>query len=539
MQNTLPHLPISSPAKNLVGLARQIALPHEYAPQRFPSFPALERTALIGFTQPSTWTMTTAGYDSNKFLLARQAGCPLWTNPSVSGVGYTVTWSTACPESGGQSQTTAVFGGGILRASIGNQVATSGDVSILGVSGASGPTAGYPVVGVDGSRNPYTYVPDNGSLYFIVGTNSPTSSTISVSGTLTLGAWYAPGEETVVRKTFAIPTGQLSGMCSVYKAGDARSCWLRPISVEFYCSNVTGSPSTVYVHGLTVCDGTVTYLSSATTGGTASVVPVSGQCLLPAVAPSEYINSLLPWYSARTTAASALFTNVTQVLNKGGTALGGRVSPSVVDPFRVSSSYITNLHPAEKSFLALETGMYTYVPPSTDMADFWDYTCPMQTSPPNTTPPPVYRLDNNAFVNIGMFTCGSAIETLAVTLDWHLEFRTSSALFQVGISTMTLESLHLAQLALHEAGFFFENPTHTGVLKKVMLSAAKYAKVAAPVVSVVNPALGKALSFAGSIPKAIHMSTKPKPPPPSTSLRASTSPKALKVKKVKSKPSKR
>jgi hypothetical protein len=54
---------------------------------------------------------------------------------------------------------------------------------------------------------------------------------------------------------------------------------------------------------------------------------------------------------------------------------------------------------------------------------------------------------------------------------------------------MSLESLHAAQLALTELGYFFENKNHKGSLGKVVGLAKKYAP---NVLANVHPALGLA-----------------------------------------------
>ncbi len=136
----------------------------------------------------------------------------------------------------------------------------------------------------------------------------------------------------------------------------------------------------------------------------------------------------------------------------------GRLAPQTVNVWRASLTNVSGLHPSEKAYLPLETGAYTYVPPSTDMAMFWDYTIPIGVYPsPTGTRFPIIRLDNTSLVNAGFFSDPDGGTNLAITADWHFEFRTTSALFSIGLSGTTLESFHQAQLSLVEAGFFFAN----------------------------------------------------------------------------------
>jgi hypothetical protein len=166
---------------------------------------------------------------------------------------------------------------------------------------------------------------------------------------------------------------------------------------------------------------------------------------------------------------SALLTNVTQVLYKAGTFLGGRVSPNVVNPFNVSKAYISTLHPAEKSQLSAEHGFYTFVPPSTDLSNFWDYTI---NTASGVSACPLYRLDNDSLAHV-FFHTDSVVANYSITVDWHLEFRTSSALFEIAISPVPLEGLHQAQLTLAQLGYFYNNWDHEKV-KRMITNIATY-----------------------------------------------------------------
>lgn len=501
MQGLLANLPANSPARSLVGLARQIALPHEHAPLRYPSFPALERTALMGFSQVGTWAISTGTSDQNKFMLARQAAFPFWTSPSVSGTTYIVGYNAYS-----QVNYAELVSAPEVSPSLGYYY-TGGTVASTfapGIAGGTPTTCGYPILGVDSSVTmPYVYVPENSNCYLVVG--QQTAVVNACAARVSMACWTAPGEENYTTyATCSILAGNQSAMNFIGGLAGGKGTWVRPIGIEIAgtIAEIRGAWNITFV----VVSGTAVHAPSVSTQGTVTVTPAANFILQPAFGPSEYANSIIPWQSTRTTAAAVCLTNVTQVLNKGGTVLAARVNPANINPFSnlASPSYVSTLHPAEKSFLALETGMYTYAPPSTDLAEFWDYT-----GSTLTTPPPVYRLDNSSMVTLG-FLQNAVVETMAFNMDWHIEFRTSSALFPIGISTMTLESLHYAQLALHEAGFFFENPSHKGILSKVVDAAAKYAKVAAPVLSVVHPGAGAVARVVGSM-RDKQVSAKPRP----------------------------
>jgi hypothetical protein len=188
------------------------------------------------------------------------------------------------------------------------------------------------------------------------------------------------------------------------------------------------------------------------------------------------------------------------------------LAPQTDNPFVALESTIQVLHPAEKAYLALEMGAYTYCPPSTDMQDFWDYTVPNTAGVIN----PVYRLDNSSLVNILFFTAGSVAETIAVNADWHFEFRTTSALFQIGMSGLTLETLHQAQLSLAAVGFFFNNESHLQILKSIVPRIIGFAKKYLPAISMapgIVGTVGKAAMAAGDV----FLSSRPRKALPPTS----------------------
>lgn len=449
------------PVRALENLAKQIALPAEHAPQRFPSFPALERTAVMGFTQPATIDVPVS--TDTKVVITRQATYPVWGQVTTNADTYCAQWSSAFP------QITQASGGRDLQVlsqlnftGTGNRTAS---VTVPGVVGAGGSTYAWPILGEDYlvDPNPYIYIPDNWNLYAVVNFTSVTPA--SGSSMVTMEEWSSPGQNKNLNLPASFSSGVTGGM-SLPSTSAAGGRWVRPVNIDFAAGTVWAAPNipTVTVTLFAVA-GTQTYTTSAVNAGTVTITGTTSRALMPLVYPTEFVNSQLPWMSTRLTAVAALFTNVTQVLNKGGTVLAGRVNPATFNPFAVQKSVINTLHPAEKAFLPLETGLYTYAPPSTDMSEFWDY---VSNTANGAAAAPVYRLDNSAMVNVAFFTPGSVAEALAINASWHMEFRTSSALFQVGMSGLTLESLHQAQLGLSRVGFFFENPNHVEILRRVI-----------------------------------------------------------------------
>jgi len=497
----------------MVDLAKQIALPHEFSPQRFPSFPALERTAVMGFNAPLTTNIAAAA--SNKYIVTRQAAYPLWGPIAVGGA------ATCYGASVGYSLpvTPAVSGPAFTnfaapdRWNVGN--VAPGDTQV-GISGSVAYLL-YPVLGVDPvfGAAPFLYIPSYSGIcgfHFVV---SLTTVQAAKTFSLEYRVWDSPGEARVLRAR-VITDGTNRGAAVSLAINAESGIWVQFAGIS------TSSTLDTFVGGLNielVASGpSGTYAGSTSSAGTLTLgtAPSVG-ILLPLMSPAEFSNSSLPWYSTRTTASAALFTNVTQLLNKGGTVLGGRVAPHVVSPWAVTQSYITGLHPAEKAFLPLETGVYTYVPPSTDMVGFMDYT--LDTSM-GAKPCPVHRLDNDSLVNILFLTATGAVESMAINMDWHIEFRTTSTLFQVGLSAITIEAFHQAQLALVSAGFFFENPTHGSILSRIAQTAGRIGRAAFAASAYVYPEVG-AMQKGYRAAKSILLSNAPRDAMKTTSLAGS------------------
>lgn len=479
----------------MTGLAKCIALPHDFAPQRYPSYPALERTAVLGFSAPLTWTSTSLN-SANKFMLTRQAAWPLWGEiPYTTANGYTVDYAIDNVNVNVPTATTKIISKAIGSWAVGNRPASN---LLAGVTGLGNFFSPYPIMGVDGGGIPFVYVPSGGIVNVVGNSDAPNSTGTTASIEATFEWWTSPGEVMTYKKTFntqstATNYGTFYGSISGFAAG--YGYWLRPVSIQ----GTTVTPTTSVSMTVVYCGCTVSWGFSTTANPLASItVPLATTCLQPLCLPVEFANTTLPWYATRTTAAAALLTNVTQVLNKAGTFLGGRISPNIQNPWTVTTDYVGTLHPAEKNQLSAEEGFYTYVPPSTDLANFWDYTLP---TGGGAAACPVYRLDNDSLVNV-FFHTDPVAASYSVTVDWHIEFRTTSALFPIAVCSMPLESLHQAQLALATTGFFFNNWNHEKI-RAIISNIGKY-------LLSTNP-YGRAVTTLYKAGKAIAMGRQPRP----------------------------
>lgn len=516
MQTSLPISP-GNPLRNVTGLARQISLPGEHAPLRFPSFPALERTAIMGFNSPSTLSVPAA--TNTAITVFRQATYPVWADQPVQMV-YAVDYaSITTPTYAGITETVTYPMRPALYSWTSKDRATASPVkgTLVGISGTPSAALGQPISPILGADRglpgaEFTFVPQNASFGIAVTAITPFDGAFIAN--ITLEWWSSPGESYTTTSTLTVVPNQQGGFTTWGTVLQGQ--WIRPIAVSFGFSNANTRIINNVVATMVVYTGTASYSINGDSG-TVTVTPSTATCHVPLVYPVEFQNSALPWYATRVTAAALLGTNVTQVLNKGGTVLGGRVSPAVQNAWSVSYSYINGLHPAEKAYLPLETGLYTYCPPSTDLVFFGDYTV---NSSYVHSAAPLFLLSNDSMYN-KIFLNAPVACSMACTCTWHIEFRTSSALFQVGLSGMTLEALHQAQLVLAESGFFFENVEHKQLLGKVVSLAKKYVPEA---VSVINPSAGKMLQ---SIVSRMSAGKKVVPPkngpskPPTTTAKAS------------------
>lgn len=509
-QNTITFAK-ANPLQAMVGVARAMALPHEHPPQRFPSFPALERTAVMGFNFPGPWGVTT-----NKAILMRQATYPLWVEYDSPVFNYTVDYTSRTMEQGSFSTSYDRFNldATVTNWSVGSRVSTLyPSVTFAGTSNI----VTYPPLARDDTMGttPWVYIPLGSTVGLIV-----TSDVEAPDVTLVVfDRWGSRGEksqfELQANKTGAGHT------TSVFSYTALENSWVRPVNMQL--GTVVAAVGRKVRVSVVVTSGTFAFPGSAAPfGGVATcngaAVPFPVRPLLPFTAPAEFANSTIPWSNTRLTAVAALYTNVTKVLSKEGTVLAGRLAPEQVDVWNFTTANLSNLHPAEKAYLPLESGHYTYCPPSTDLAAFWDYTLDRSTTAPSQAPAaPVVRLDNTALVNCAVFSDQDIGDStrLAVNLDFQIEFRTTSALWQIGLSAMTLESLHQAQLSLVSVGFFFPNKSHSTILNRI----AGWSKTIAPAVELVNPAAGRLLGKASKA--VIKMSNVPRTNVPATSAEGS------------------
>jgi hypothetical protein len=484
----------------MTGLAKTLALPAENTPTRLPSFPALERTAVMGFNMPAS--VPIEGADPTKVVLTRDAAFPCWTSGvKVGGRCYGLGSALDMLVTGNAVMSNVAFK---VYDDVKQHYNLRTGYAVFPTLNT--PEIAHPPFGQDLTQgeNPWLFVPDGMELWVCAGQSTPVA--VITTFTIRMEIWKGPGDSEIYPFTGIVSVpANANGFSAKVENGIPNADtgrWFRISEVNGTTpSNVTWSPCFA---GIISAPIQCTFTAPVTTGsGAFTATPTPDyKALLPLVSAPEFLTSPVPYTDTRLTAVALLLTNVTQVLNKSGTIIAGRVSPQRNQHFGIcDQATLTSLHPAEKAWLPLETGLYTYCPPSTDLTFFVDYVLQLFDSS-NVC----FRLDNTALQNVAYLTMPSGVSgELAATVTTHLEFRTSSALWQLAVSGQTLETLHLAQLGLMSAGFFFENPEHKSLLNRIANGIKRLEPYATPVVQIakaVHPPTGAVMAAAYNAARA-------------------------------------
>lgn len=477
-------------------IAKTIAVPRDHKAIRIPSFPALERTGLLSFTDTRTYLQ---GADTKfRAAVVRDPAFPLWiqgtpfTTGSPASVFTLMTDNTNAIEIGAVSSTT------ITPSSNYDWITYAGAVPLAtpGVlpKWMKGGNAFMPnYLGYLGVEMAVAGNPGNSAFDLMIDVVTHQNDVVSLSASATATADSTRSKYTI-GCTVDIPV-------ALYTA-------VRLVSVAVQTTN----NCVLYTSAWGVCGtgGGSTPLTKPAGTGPGPLITT----LYPAFPPPEITSTELPYKNVRANAAACLFSNVGKALNKEGTINAARV-PCENLTFMAGSLYaqaINAVYPKDRYFGALENGLYTFTLPDTGSEVFRDVY-------PGCGPAPVLAdfihtgyLDNKLDIRPVVFDTdlvhyGHLIEfedldsanatQLAVTLDRHLEFRSTSALFPLGFSTVPLEAYHISQMALVQMGVFFENPIH---MKAIAAMAAKaFASMRPIIMPIMKTAASAGLSKAVSM----------------------------------------
>jgi len=237
-----------------------------------------------------------------------------------------------------------------------------------------------------------------------------------------------------------------------------------------------------------------------TTGGTLAVPAGTVSVLLPLFPPPEFQNSTVPYMRTKLNSSAALFSNVGAALYKEGTILAARLKPSTADFYGFTRASLNAVHPALRYYGPLEKGLYCFTNPTGEAEALRDRVINLPSiSALSLTRKPLFDFAGMGMYDAIMFSdMGNAVDRatlLAVSVYTHLEFETSSSLFDIGVSSLPLETLHAAEVALLKFGHFHENPIHWAAIASAVRAAVAHV---APIVAPYARAAGSALLSAGA-----------------------------------------
>lgn len=427
-------------------LASSMVVPQEVAPVRVPIQTGTERTSLLPLQATGTLTFTSANAGLAQALLFRHPLVPLW----ITGVFTRAQTQYLAEEKYQFSNTTSVITDNIkLSGEVfwNNPGVTTFPSWFAPTFNASGATQNIPIGRDTYTGFEYFWVPGNGNCYCQLRVTNLGSSSGNISCNLMY--WNGAGDELFIAQQATSISG---GVAQITYAAPFPG-WYRWSDVGADSVSNAGVAIQIYI---SVGFGTDTNWPSA--GGTAVG-------LWPFNPPPDFgTTSNYPWLSTKTNSSAALFTNVSQVFEKQGTVLAARLIAGD-NPWAASQALLSTRTPQEKYFGAFETGLYTWSSPSPESQRYFQ--CYRSGSfnggaAGATLFNPLIDLNDTGYYNCITFTDSSTspYPIIAVTVDWHIEFRSTSPLFPGMVSSTSLEAVHQAHLLVGSLNPFTENPDH-------------------------------------------------------------------------------
>lgn len=438
----------------LAELARAIAVPAESLPHRLPSFPALEKTAVMQYKVVQNIGVGTADGSNQAFTpvcVCRDPAYPVWTAFPMAGK-----YSAYCAHAFSAPHVVPV--------------GETWDVPAGFIAGMSR----YEMENATGKAYPIGYANGN---YYVYGCPSGgvakylelVTNNVTCNITLHFAIWMG-GEEAMHKVDFSNDITAQIARCPV---SFGQGFW-RPLFIEVRSGTLSFSAIRIGISsGQSLLDPTDR--------------PTPTTYFLPLAAPPEFSTASAIWHNVRTTAVGVLCQNVTAALHKEGTVRAARLYynnsgrtgqlSTYVDFFNPRESMVSIVHPDDRYNGPLEKGFYCYAPPDETSDEFVNASTPTALSMGyySSGVHPVFNLGTLSWFTLAVFTDLDPTfqTTLQVVLDWHIEFRTSSILFPRKASQYSLEHYHGAQLALARMGTMFENPIHLRDIARHAMQAAK------------------------------------------------------------------
>lgn len=484
-------------------LVQAIAVPRFHRPQRVPSFPALERTSVLAFTDTFTLNTEISPGQQTRLAVIRDPVFPLWR--------WIETPSQAA-SSAGVSIYRIMDVGMICQPSIALVLTPEWQDSVVTYPIVSWPAPAAPLYVYEGKE----YTPclnSNVGVQFRF-TANPGASAIAVAGT------YLTDNLDLENFEFnGLPTVTLSG--AYWYAGIVGTLPTSGVGFKIDVINYT-STNGVLLEAFYV--GSTTAPSGMAFPCTAPTYSEPVRAMLPATTATEYTAAPIVWQSTRANSVAVLLSNVSAVMQKEGTVNAARApTESGINMFSSDNwnTQFTRVHPKERYFGPLEKGLYTFTLPDSVSELYHEYDNIGYVIPVHR-----HYLDGNRYAHCILMKDPDHVSSLAVTVDRHIEFKSNSVLFPYGFATTPLETYHQAQMALANLGVFYENPTHLATIAafakqaamkygpRLLQAALPYAlKGANKILSAVNTKLGAMAQAGLSQPKAKPARRRPQQKP--------------------------
>lgn len=466
---------VQNATRGLSAAAQAIADPMARKPLRYPSFPNVEKTAVLSVK--TTGNLEVNGAGTGKALVFRSPVWGLWTTG--------VSFATAGRIFGEQTAYDDYVGSGTYT-----EIVMADRINHCSAEGGGAPLLDnqrWPIATLPNSDKFWTYTMFSPGLEeqqrdlkrkFLIEFDRAAAGSVNIRYASTNG-------RSVRNASVRLTQGTAASVWSIM-IPDAAYAFVR---VELL--NDLNSSVVAIVKGVRIETEFI------------GEYPLTGH-LLPFAGPPEWGVTTVPYRSSRATALSALFTNVTANLYKEGTVNCAILPMSYFDANALDLFNLPNdvwmqaVTEDRRYYGPLEKGLYTFTVPDAANAKFGDWVDSTlhRTAGGSVVAYPCFDFSGFEYVNVISFIDqDTAFKTqLAVTMVQHLEYRTTSVLFPTAVSMMTLEHFHGASLALTRLPVFYENFIHVGTIARLAMNAAKFvAPIVTPYVRPIMAQVGNKL----------------------------------------------
>ncbi len=429
--NTVSASTIGTPlsATSMPNLAKALMLPGESPPFRVPTYPNVEKTALLQFRTTATVPTVTASGSMSGVLIMPSPVVPVWATRLLNTVLVEYA-ASALPVPGAVATYLDIVTSGAWKP----YAATVG-IGTLPIY-----TRGLPFGVIAEDR--FVYCPPDSKIFV----NVTFSGVTGGSGSLVCKLLSWDGGEYLTTSTITLNATGTAGVYLGYLSEQNQ------VGVFHRIDFVEASGTYSYTGTATAVTATMGWM----TGGTYTAPSGTLAAMLPLSVPPQTGVSTVQFKDTRLNALSVLCTNTTKVLYKEGTVNASRQDlrqTSAQAVWRMQDDVHTSVHPSLRYFGPLEHGLYSYYPPIAEQNNYRDHLF-------GSNAYPLLYLREIPVVQIGAFYDPDDGTNISLTADWHVEFRTTSTLFNLATCANSLDQYHLAVTAVSRCPPFTQNWVH-------------------------------------------------------------------------------